>query len=212
MKTEDLINAIVHDGASRQISMAARIAVALLLGGIVAFILFMSMLGVRPDIVHALHTWRFDSKVVIALATFGIALWAAHRLARPDVDTRRTLLVFSVPLALLATTVIYELTVAPMDTWIGRAIGSNSRLCLASITTLSIAPLVALLFALRAGAPRSAASAGAAAGLLAGGLAAALYATHCPDDSPLFVALWYIPAIALVASVGAACGSRLLRW
>jgi hypothetical protein len=71
---------------------------------------------------------------------------------------------------------------------------------------------VALLFALRAGAPRSAASAGAAAGLLAGGLAAALYATHCPDDSPLFVALWYIPAIALVASVGAACGSRLLRW
>ena len=94
----------------------------------------------------------------------------------------------------------------------GRAIGTNSRLCVVSITALSIAPLAALLFALRAGAARSPALAGAAAGLLAGGLAATLYAMHCFDDSPLFVTLWYIPAVALVASMGAASGSRLLRW
>jgi hypothetical protein len=90
--------------------------------------------------------------------------------------------------------------------------GSNSRLCLASITLLSVAPLVALLVALRAGAPRSPAMAGAAAGLLAGGLGAVLYAIHCPDDSPLFVALWYVPAVALVVLAGAAAGSRVLRW
>jgi hypothetical protein len=53
---------------------------------------------------------------------------------------------------------------------------------------------------------------GAVAGLLAGGLAATLYATHCPDDSPLFVAIWYSLAIALVVLAGAVVGRRVLRW
>jgi len=43
-------------------------------------------------------------------------------------------------------------------------------------------------------------------------LAAALYALHCTDDSPLFVATWYSLAIAGVTVLGWAVGSRLLRW
>jgi hypothetical protein len=35
---------------------------------------------------------------------------------------------------------------------------------------------------------------------------------HCPDDSPLFVAVWYPIAIAFMTAVGAALGARLLRW
>jgi hypothetical protein len=212
MKTEDLINAIAQDGGSRPISMKVRILVALVIGGIIATALFMQVLGARPDIMQALRTWRFDIKVAITLICFAVALWATCELARPDANALRALLVSALPLALLAVALGCELIASPMDTWVGRAIGTNSQLCLVSITALSIAPLVALLFALRAGAARSPALAGAAAGLLAGGLAATLYATHCPDDSPLFVALWYIPAIALVASISAAIGSRLLRW
>lgn len=212
MKTEDLINAIAQDGAPRPISVAARMAIALVLGGIVAAALFVHVLGVRPDIMQALQSWRFDIKVVITLVCFATALWATYELARPDANTRRALLVFALPLALLAVTVGCELIVSPVDTWVGRAVGTNSRLCLVSISALSIGPLAALLFALRAGAARSPALAGAAAGLLAGGLAATLYAMHCFDNSPLFVTLWYIPAVALVASMGAASGSRLLRW
>ena len=212
MKTEDLIDAIVQDGASRQISMAVRILIALVSGGILAAALFTQVLGVRPDIVQALQTWRFDTKVAIALACFAVALWATYELTRPDADIRRALSVLALPLGPLAVAVAYELIAFPMDTWMGRAIGTNSRLCLVSITAGSIAPLGALLFALRAGAARSPALAGAAASLLAGGLAATLYATHCVDDSPLFVALWYIPAFAFVALIGATAGSRLLRW
>ena len=37
---------------------------------------------------------------------------------------------------------------------------------------------------------------------------ATLYASHCTDDSPLFVATWYTIATALVAAVGALAGSR----
>ena len=43
-------------------------------------------------------------------------------------------------------------------------------------------------------------------------LAAAIYAWHCPDDSPLFVATWYTIAISMVTAVGFLLGRRLLRW
>jgi hypothetical protein len=43
-------------------------------------------------------------------------------------------------------------------------------------------------------------------------LSAALYATHCPDDSPLFVAVWYTLAVTLVMLIGASVGHRVLRW
>jgi hypothetical protein len=48
--------------------------------------------------------------------------------------------------------------------------------------------------------------------LLSAGLAATLYASHCTDDSPLFVATWYTIATALVTAIGALAGSRVLRY
>ncbi|OYZ89891.1 MAG: hypothetical protein B7Y01_03290, partial [Xanthobacter sp. 17-67-6] len=37
-------------------------------------------------------------------------------------------------------------------------------------------------------------------------------ASHCPDDSPLFVAVWYCSAIAIVVGAGYLMGARVLRW
>jgi hypothetical protein len=54
--------------------------------------------------------------------------------------------------------------------------------------------------------------AGAAAGFAAGAIAAAIYAWHCPDDSPLFLATWYTIGIAIVTGAGALLGRRWLRW
>ena len=48
--------------------------------------------------------------------------------------------------------------------------------------------------------------------LMAAGLAATLYASHCTDDSPLFVAAWYTIATALVTAIGALAGAKLLRY
>jgi hypothetical protein len=72
--------------------------------------------------------------------------------------------------------------------------------------------LAAALFGLRHGAPTRPAIAGAIAGLVSAGLAATLYASHCSDDSPLFVATWYTIATALVAAIGALAGSRVLKF
>jgi hypothetical protein len=212
MKTDDLISAIAEDAAAKVPSMGARIAAALGGGGVVALALFAAMLGVRPDIASALQTWRFDAKLAVTLLGLAAAVWAAARLSRPDVDQRRALWLLLLPALALAVAVGGELTATPFDTWAARAVGTNSRLCVVSIIILSTAPLAALLVALRVGAPRSPAAAGAAAGLLAGALAATLYAIHCIDDSPLFVALWYTPAVALVTLAGTVIGHRALRW
>jgi hypothetical protein len=93
-----------------------------------------------------------------------------------------------------------------------RLVGSNSKICLTVIPALSLPLLIAALIGLRHGAPSRPALSGAIAGLLSAGFAATLYASHCTDDSPLFVATWYTLAVALVAAVGALVGSRVLKY
>jgi len=93
-----------------------------------------------------------------------------------------------------------------------RLMGRNAWTCLTSIPLMALPLLAAALLGLRHGAPTRPAVTGAIAGLLSAGLAATLYASHCTDDSPLFVATWYTIAAALVAAIGALAGPRVLRF
>ena len=93
-----------------------------------------------------------------------------------------------------------------------RLVGNNSKVCLTAIPLLSLPLLAAALIGLRHGAPTRPALAGAIAGMLSAGLAATLYASHCTDDSPLFVATWYTIATALVTAIGALAGAKVLRF
>jgi hypothetical protein len=112
----------------------------------------------------------------------------------------------------LVLAVVAELMLVPASAWEARLVGSNSRICLTFIPLLSVPVLLAALYALRHGAATRPRLAGIVAGLLAGGVGATLYASHCIDDSPLFVATWYSLAIALVAAAGGLIGPRVLRW
>jgi hypothetical protein len=113
---------------------------------------------------------------------------------------------------LLLAAVIAEITVIPSGSWQTRLVGRYAAFCVMFIPILSIAPLAGFLLALREGAPEKPGLAGAVAGLAAGGIAAAIYAWHCPDDSPLFLGTWYTLAITIVTTVGYFLGRRLLRW
>jgi len=117
-----------------------------------------------------------------------------------------------IPAGLLVAGISGEMMMPQRLPMMTRLVGSNSRLCLTAIPLMSLPLLAAALFGLRHGAPTRPAIAGAIAGLLAAGLAATLYASHCTDDSPLFVATWYTIATVLVAAIGALAGSRLLRF
>jgi hypothetical protein len=113
------------------------------------------------------------------------------RLGKLGAEIRRATLLLAIVPVLLAAGNLAELISVPVGLWSQRLIGTNALFCSKSIPFLGLAPLAATLFCLRQGAPEHPAPAGAAAGLLAGAIGAALYATHCPDDSPLFVAAWY---------------------
>lgn len=113
---------------------------------------------------------------------------------------------------MLVAAIIIELFLLPAHTWYAEMRGVNSIVCLTYITQFGIGPLAIFLVALRHGAPTRPATAGAVSGLLAGGLAATLYATHGADDSPLFVAVWYILPIIGLASVGAGTAYWFARW
>jgi len=212
MKTSDLIRALAADCAPWPKPLRQIFNAALLPAILMAFGLYLVVLGPRPDLAAHLADPRFAFKFLLALLLLGLVGDLVLRIGQPGVPTRASALrLWLVPL-LLGGAILVELFVLPPHLWLPRLIGSNALLCLVSIPSLSLGPLIAIFFSLRRGAPEHPASAGAAAGLFAAAIGAVLYATHCPDDSPLFVAAWYTLAIALVAGIGALAGGRLLRW
>jgi hypothetical protein len=214
MRTDELISALVADQASqpRPKPVGRYLTMAILAGFTISAALFSIKLGLRPDIVSALGTWRFDMKFGNSLILVIVATWVAFRLSRPTTTLPSAVRPLIVPALLLLGAVIYELVTIPSSGWLARATGMNGFMCLANIVFLSFVPLSAVVFALRRGAPMSPAVTGAAAGLLAGALGATVYATHCTDDSPLFVAIWYTQAIGFMALGGMLVGQYVLRW
>ena len=211
MKTDDLVRALVADRGASGRAFARTLPLALLAGGVISLGVFFAEFGIREDLAAALATWRFDLKLGMVLLALVLAFGLCRALCRPlpAPHPGRWLL----PLALLAAgAVAIELLVLPAASWGTRLVGSNSLVCLKAIPLLSMAPLAAMLMALRSTAPASPALAGAAAGLLAAVLGAAIYAFHCFDDSPLFVVTWYVLAATPVVVLGAVAGHRLLRW
>jgi hypothetical protein len=181
-------------------------------GAVIAVIIFALSVGIRPDMSVAGHTMRVQFKFLFALTLVSGAGGAAARVGRPDPTPGPWVFVLAAAPILLALAVLAELLATPAQSWIPRLIGQNSVYCLTILPVLALAPLACLLFALRESAPAHPGLAGAAAGLAASGVAVVLYASHCPDDSPLFVAAWYSSAIAIVVAAGYLAGARLLKW
>jgi hypothetical protein len=212
VKTSELIAALAADPIPEPVDMGRRFAVALALGIVGALALYALFVGPRPDLAAALRTVRFNLKFLDAIALALPSLMLLWRLARPDARSGALALFLFAPLILLAVAVAVELMVVPSDQWLQRLIGQNMLYCTTMIPMMAAPILAALIFAMRAGAPQHPGWTGALAGAASAGIAAFLYATHCPDDSPLFVATWYPIATLVCAGVGALAGRRYLVW
>lgn len=211
MKTEDLISALAADGR-RTSNLGRSLLVALAAGALIAGVAFFATLGFRPDIDSAMHTTRFLFKFIVTLSLAAAAISVVWRIGRPGVPLALAAWALAIPVVLLAAAVMMEMRMMPENTWGPRMVGTNSMHCLLSIPAFSIPTLAALLYALRDSAPSNPAMAGAVAGLVSAGVAATYYASNCTDDSPMFVAIWYTMAVAIVTVAGALLGRRLLRW
>lgn len=212
MRTDDLIEALVQDRAAVASKPRAALSLAVLGGALIAAILFLTVLGYRPDIAAAAETYRFLFKFVFTLTLAATTIWLIFTIVRPEAVPGLRLLALAAAPVLIILAVVAELSVMPSSTWLPRLIGKNWWFCLTVIPSLAIVPLVAFLMALRRAAPADPGLAGALAGLASGAIAATLYASHCTDDSPLFVLTWYSLAIGLVTIVGYFAGRRWLAW
>lgn len=211
MQTAQLIDLLAQDAPVRW-GLSRRLAVAFAAGAAVAALVLVLGIGLRPDLSAAGHTMRVQFKFLFALMLLSGAAGIVPQTGRPDGKAGLWPAVLATAPVLLGLAVLAELLATPAQSWMPRMMGQNSMYCLAFIPALALAPLICLLFALKESAPARPDLAGAAAGLAASGIAAFLYASHCPDDSPLFVAVWYSSAIAIVVAAGWLAGARLLRW
>lgn len=212
MDTDQLIRTLAADNAHRAPRVGALMTTGLLVAAPFSILIFATFLGVRPDVMTAMHNPFFDTKFAVTLSLAIPAIIISLHLSRPEALMRGWGWLLLLPVGLLAVAIGSEAMMAPAMPMTMRLVGKNSRWCMSAIPAMSLPLLAGALFGLRHGAPSRPALAGAFAGLLSAGLAATLYASHCTDDSPLFVATWYTIATAIVTAIGAAVGSRVLRY
>jgi hypothetical protein len=212
METEQLIQMLAADNPHRARPVGFVLALALLAAAPVSVVMFMMALGVRPDVMTAMHNPFFDLKFVITLALAISAIVVGLHLSRPEASLKGWGWLLLIPVGIIVAGIGSEMMMPQRLPMMTRLIGNNSRVCMTAIPLLSLPLLAGALAGLRHGAPARPALAGAIAGLISAGLAATLYASHCTDDSPLFVATWYPIATAMVTAAGALIGARVLRF
>ncbi|MGM4906650.1 NrsF family protein [Tardiphaga sp. 866_E4_N2_1] len=212
MDTDRLIETLAADNDQRPRSVSTQLAMALLVTLPVVAAMLLVTLGIRPDFMSAMRNPFFDTKFLVTLALAIPAIVISVHLSRPEASLGRWIWLLLLSPFILIVALIVEMTMPQRAPMMVRIIGRNSSLCSAAITLLSLPILGGAMIALRHGAPSRPAVAGALAGLMSAGLGATFYAAHCADDSPLFVATWYTLAALVVAALGAAIGSKVLRY
>ncbi|HTJ01945.1 MAG TPA: NrsF family protein [Methylovirgula sp.] len=214
MKTEDLIRTLAADQSGPTSPLARALVLGLLPGIALAVLFYSIVLGPRPHLMNLLsHQPRVDFKVLLPWLLLVTAWPVTLRLVQPGANWRRAAWLLLLPVVALVVAVGVELVLLPEETWRGFWMGHNALICSTLVPLMAFGPLIAVLLVLkRSGAPTNPTLAGAGAGLIAAAFGLALYSTHCPDDSPLFVACWYGLATVITVVIGSVLGSRWLRW
>jgi hypothetical protein len=212
MKTNDLIAALTADIDARPAPMRRVFTLDTLVGVIASAIPFFIFLGLRDTFFASLDQPRFLFKFVFTSTMAASGLVLAWRLARPGAELGATRWAVWLAPAMIVFACIAEMAAVPQGEWFLRMIGHNAVHCLMLVPIMALAPLAGLFLALKHGAPTDPQRAGAAAAFAASGLSATLYAMNCPDDSPFFLAVWYMLGTSFVVALGWFAGGRWLRW
>lgn len=213
MKTEALIEmlargSIAADTRAPERRLGAAAAIALT----VVVLAMLATLGARPDLASASALPMFWLKLAFPAALAVPAFVATSRLARPGDSARGSWVAIGAIVASIWAFAGASLASAAAGQRLALIAGSSAQPCMISIALLALPLFVASFWTLRAQASTQPRIAGAAAGLLSGALAAVVYAVHCTEMEPAFLAVWYELGILIPAVLGAIVGPRLLRW
>ena len=102
MDTDQLIRTLAADNAQRARPVGFVLALALVAAAPVSILMFVMTLGVRPDVMTAMHNPFFDLKFAVTLALAIAAIAVSLHLSRPEALLRGWALLLLVPAGLLA--------------------------------------------------------------------------------------------------------------
>src|SRR6202171_1211815 len=169
METDQLIRTLAAENAHRARPVGFVLALSLLAAAPVSVAMFFAGLGVRPDVMTAMHNPFFDLKFAVTLALAIPAIAISLHLSRPEASRYGWAWLLLIPAGLLVAGISGEMMLPQRLPMMTRLVGSNSRLCMTAIPLMSLPLLAAALFGLRHGAPTRPAVTGAGAGLLLAG-------------------------------------------
>jgi hypothetical protein len=212
MKTNDFINALVADQGERHARYRFPLGAQMAVGLAVSLAIFFMFLGIRADLFSVMTDPHVIFKFIMAASLFGSLLPLVISADQPEIRLKTRLGWLALPLFIMAGGIVFQLITSPADYWLSGMMGRYPAACLRSIPALAIGPFLVLLWMLKNGAPAEPVLSGAVAGAVSAAIAAFIYALHCPDDSALFVALWYTLSIGSVTIIGALIGHFWLRW
>jgi hypothetical protein len=213
MRTDQLIESLVAELKPIDRTRINRALLsALAIGAIAVFSIMFAVFGAVPNLLGRPHPDVFVSKLFFGV---GVAVTAAiflPKLVRPRVYAHNLPALIFVPFVAVVAAAASALASVPVTAWSDMVFEEHSVRCLLAIPTLAIPPFMALVCALRLGAPTDLSFADALAGLVAGGLRAAACALPCVDHWIPAIAIWYGIPIGVCAIGGARLGPWLLRW
>lgn len=191
---------------------AHRLAGAVGLGALIAFLVMLLGLGLRPDMAAASATPPFWIKWAFTLSLTGAAFAVVRRLGRPEGRMGAALWGVLAIFAAVGLLGLGEwLATSPADR-MDLVLGHTALRCSVAIPLLAVPVFFALLRAFAKLAPTRLALTGAMTGLLSAALGATVYAFACPEHAAAFMAVWYGVGMAVSAGLGALAGPRLLKW
>ncbi|HZZ90122.1 MAG TPA: DUF1109 domain-containing protein [Caulobacteraceae bacterium] len=212
MRTADLVSLLAKDASPvRAPPPGLRLAGAALAGAAISAALLLALLGLRP-MHEAMHSPSFWMKAAYTLILAAAGWLTAASLARPGGRAGIGVWLAVAGVAWLASLAMMETMRTPASGMTRLWLGWTWNLCPWRILALAAPVFVAALRTMQHMAPTRPALAGAAAGLFAGGVGASVYGLYCEETAAAFVVLWYTLGVAACAALGAAIGSRWLRW
>ena len=214
MRTDDLIARLAAEtSVVRPHAVERKVALHLMLGGAVAVVLLVVLLGLRPDMGAAVGTASFWMKFGFTAAVAALGVAATCRLARPGATLQPAFWIAAAApfVAVAAMATVEILAVAPADR-IAVWLGSSWKTCPVWILVISAPVLLAVTLSMRRFAPTRPVLTGMVLGMAAGGVGATIYGLHCQENAAAFLATWYVLGMAIVGAIGAAVGPRVLRW
>lgn len=114
MNTDDLIRHLASD--TRPVarnSVARRLAIGIIVGGIASALLILASIGIRPDLGTAMQGASFWMKWGYTFSLSIAALVTTAQLARPNSGRLRGLWALAIPVLLLAAVGLLELARTP---------------------------------------------------------------------------------------------------